>query len=72
MPDGFMEGVVRRCLPIAKWPEPDRNAWAAAHRRGGLLDQDGQARRREVKAFSGCGNGRGGAQQSLLAVSATE
>ena len=25
------------------WPEPDRNAWAAAHHRGGLLDQDGQA-----------------------------
>jgi integrase/recombinase XerD len=43
MPDGIVEGVVRRCLPIAKWPEPDRNAWAAAHRRGGLLDQDGQA-----------------------------
>ena len=43
MPDGFADGVVRRCLPIAKWPEPDRNAWAASHRRGGLLDEDGPA-----------------------------
>ena len=36
-------GRVRRCLPVADWPEPDREAWAAAHRRGGLLDDDGLA-----------------------------
>ncbi len=32
-----------RCLPLERWPEPDRAAWAAAHRRGGLLDDDGAA-----------------------------
>ena len=36
-------GRLRRCLPLAEWPEPDRAAWAAAHRRGGLLDEDGLA-----------------------------
>ena len=35
--------VARRCLPVHEWPEPDRAAWAAAHRRGGLLDDDGLA-----------------------------
>ena len=37
------DGTVRRCLPLAEWPEPDRVAWAAAHHRGGLLDDDGLA-----------------------------
>ena len=37
------DGTFRRCLPVAEWPEPDRTAWAAAHHRGGLLDEDGQA-----------------------------
>jgi integrase/recombinase XerD len=37
------DGTVRRCLPMAEWPEPDRAAWTAAHRRGGLLDDDGLA-----------------------------
>ena len=37
------DGIIRRCLPVAEWPAPDRAAWAAAHRRGGLLDQDGHA-----------------------------
>jgi integrase/recombinase XerD len=37
------DGTVRRCLPVAEWPEPDRAAWTAAHRRGGLLDDDGLA-----------------------------
>ena len=37
------DGPVRRCLPVAQWPEADRAAWAAAHRRGGLLDDDGLA-----------------------------
>jgi integrase/recombinase XerD len=32
-----------RCLPIARWPASDRAAWAAAHRCGGLLDDDGGA-----------------------------
>jgi site-specific recombinase XerD len=32
-----------RCIPLALWPEPDRAAWAAAHSRGGLLDDDGLA-----------------------------
>ncbi len=39
----FADGAVRRCLPVAQWPEPDRTAWAAAHHRGGLLDDDGLA-----------------------------
>jgi integrase/recombinase XerD len=38
-----LDGPARRCLPIAEWPEPDRTAWAAAHRRGGLLEDDGFA-----------------------------
>jgi site-specific recombinase XerD len=33
--------MVRLCLPVAEWPAPDRRAWEAAHRRGGLLDDDG-------------------------------
>jgi hypothetical protein len=33
----------RRCLPIESWPEPDRSAWAAAHRKGSLLDDAGGA-----------------------------
>jgi integrase/recombinase XerD len=33
----------RRCLPVREWPQPDRAAWDAAHRRGGLLDDDGLA-----------------------------
>jgi integrase/recombinase XerD len=39
----FTDGPVRRCLPVAQWPEADCAAWAAAHRRGGLLDDDGLA-----------------------------
>ena len=38
-----VDGTVRRCLPRAEWPEPDRAAWAAAHHRGGLLEEDGLA-----------------------------
>ena len=37
------DGAVRRCLPVAEWPAEDRAAWTAAHRRGGLLDDDGLA-----------------------------
>src|SRR5205085_5581011 len=37
------ESHSRRCLPVEEWPEPDRRAWEAAHRRGGLLDEDGLA-----------------------------
>lgn len=33
----------RRCLPIEQWPAPDRKLWVAAHRRGGLLEEDGLA-----------------------------
>jgi integrase len=33
----------RRCLPLECWPLPDREAWEAAHRRGGLLDEEGLA-----------------------------
>jgi len=33
----------RLCLPVLDWPAPDRKAWDAAHRRGGLLDEDGLA-----------------------------
>jgi len=39
----FADGPVRRCLPLVQWPEGDRAAWVAAHRRGGLLDDDGLA-----------------------------
>jgi integrase/recombinase XerD len=35
--------VRRRCLPVFEWPDADRAAWAAAHHRGGLLDDDGLA-----------------------------
>jgi integrase/recombinase XerD len=31
------------CLPVPNWPGPDQAAWATAHRRGGLLDDDGLA-----------------------------
>ena len=33
----------RLCLPISEWPALDREAWQAAHRRGGLLEDDGLA-----------------------------
>ena len=33
----------RRCIKPLHWPEGDRAAWAAAHLRGGLLDDDGLA-----------------------------
>lgn len=33
----------RRCLPMEQWPAPDRELWVAAHRRGGLLEEDGLA-----------------------------
>ncbi len=26
MADGFVVGTIRRCLPLAQWPEPDRAA----------------------------------------------
>src|SRR5258706_15105437 len=32
-----------RCLPESGWPEPDREAWAAARHRGSLLDDNGLA-----------------------------
>jgi integrase len=32
-----------RCLPVTRWPALDQAAWAAAHRREGLLDDDGGA-----------------------------
>jgi integrase/recombinase XerD len=32
-----------RCLPLLQWPNRDRAAWGAAHRRGGLLEDDGLA-----------------------------
>lgn len=42
-PISGMPVVARRCLPVRDWPELDRSAWVAAHRRGGLLDYDGLA-----------------------------
>src|SRR5438874_7318650 len=33
----------RLCLPVSDWPAPDRKAWDTAHRRGGLLEDDGLA-----------------------------
>ncbi len=39
----FADSTVRRCLPVAHWPEPDRSAWAAAHLRGSLLEAAGLA-----------------------------
>jgi integrase len=35
--------TARLCLPLSDWPLTDREAWDAAHRRGGLLDDDGLA-----------------------------
>ena len=35
--------TARICLPVSDWPIPDREAWDSAHRRGGLLDDDGLA-----------------------------
>jgi site-specific recombinase XerD len=35
--------MARRCLPVDEWPAPDRQVWHAAHRRSGLLDDDGLA-----------------------------
>src|SRR5215472_16956474 len=42
---GVTEGSARvpRCIKPLHWPEQDSAAWAAAHRRGGLLDDDGLA-----------------------------
>ena len=34
-----------RCLPVCDWPSPDQDAWATAHRNGGLLDDPGLASR---------------------------
>lgn len=33
----------RRCLPVGRWPAMDQTAWIAAHRPGGLLEDDGRA-----------------------------
>ena len=35
--------TARVCLPVSDWPLTDREAWNAAHRRGGLLEDDGLA-----------------------------
>jgi hypothetical protein len=35
--------TARLCLPVSAWPLAGREAWNAAHRRGGLLDDDGLA-----------------------------
>jgi len=35
--------MTRLCLPVEAWPPLDRDAWVAAHRHGGLLDDDGLA-----------------------------
>jgi site-specific recombinase XerD len=43
MIEDLIPQVARRCLPPREWPERDRAAWAAAHRCGGLLDDDGLA-----------------------------
>jgi integrase len=42
-PLSSVSDAARRCLPVAEWSAADRAAWAAAHRRGGLLDEDGLA-----------------------------
>jgi hypothetical protein len=38
-----LNGLARRCLPVAEWPDLDHASWSAAHRRGGLLEDDGHA-----------------------------
>jgi integrase/recombinase XerD len=43
MTDDPGNGAARRSLPIQAWPASDQAAWNAAHRRGGLLDDDGGA-----------------------------
>jgi integrase/recombinase XerD len=35
--------TARICLPVSDWPLAEREAWDVAHRRGGLLDDDGLA-----------------------------
>ena len=35
--------TARVCLPVSDWPLTDREAWNAAHRRGGLIEDDGLA-----------------------------
>jgi site-specific recombinase XerD len=35
--------TARVCLPVSDWPLTDVEAWNAAHRRGGLLDDNGLA-----------------------------
>jgi integrase/recombinase XerD len=37
------EASARRCLLLSEWPALDYAAWVAAHRRGGLLHEDGLA-----------------------------
>jgi integrase/recombinase XerD len=41
--DELLALPLRRCLLVTDWPGPDRAAWATAHRRGSLLDEDGGA-----------------------------
>jgi integrase len=43
MPDDLTPRPVRRPLPFTEWPAADQTAWAAAHRRGSLLEDDGKA-----------------------------
>ena len=43
MPDDLTRRPVRRPLPVTEWPAVDQAAWAAAHRRGSLLEDDGKA-----------------------------
>ena len=31
----------RRCMKLQHWPAADRAAWAAAIKKGGLLDEEG-------------------------------
>jgi integrase/recombinase XerD len=47
------------CLPVSAWPAPDREAWDAAHRRGGLLDDDGLAANWAVATSSNIAKGYG-------------
>lgn len=43
MADEPEDRSIRRCLSVVEWPDSDRAAWEAAHRRGALLDDDGLA-----------------------------
>jgi integrase/recombinase XerD len=58
--------MARTCLPLCDWPAPDREAWDAAHRRGGLLNDDGLAANWAAATSSIVAEGYGGFLSFLM------